>query len=97
MDITNDDLIELAVKKSMNQNIPINYSVLNKMLFGFRNDIESSYFGVRSLELNNYYNSVLLYNFNGPFGINALATKNVISIYRSAKKNDLNSQEEKNS
>ncbi|KJE49905.1 MULTISPECIES: ATP-dependent helicase [Acidiplasma] len=95
MDITNDDLIELAVKKSMNQNIPINYSVLNKMLFGFRNDIESSYFGVRSLELNNYYNSVLLYNFNGPFGINALATKNVISIYRSAKKNDLNSQEEK--
>ena len=94
LNINNSDLLGIAVKRFSGNKITLNYNSLNKICLGLRNDIEASYSGVKNIELNNYYNSLLLYNFNGPFNVTAYGTKNVISIYKAIKKRDLDNNEE---
>ena len=94
LNISNMDLLEISIKRFSENKITLNYNTLNKMYLGLRNDIEASYSGVKNIELNNYYGSLLLYNFNGPFNLNTYGTKNIISLYKAIKKRKLTDNEE---
>jgi len=94
LNINDDDLFEIAIKNFSGDKTTLNYNSLNKMYLGLRNDIEASYTGIKNIELNNYYNSLLLYNFNGPFNLNAYGTRSIISVYKAIKKINLNNNDE---
>ncbi|MHB8552653.1 MAG: ATP-dependent helicase [Thermoplasmataceae archaeon] len=62
---------------------------INTAFLGFRDPIEAHYAGIRESELESYFISDLIFNFNGPFGMVAKATPEIISIYRSLRKTPL--------
>ncbi len=90
----NDYLLSFAVYRYNSCKTTMNYNALSKIYLGIRSDMEAYYTGIRSVELNNYYNSMLIYNFDGPFNVPALGTKNVISLYKAIKKRELTVPEE---
>ncbi len=89
-----ENLMSLAVYKYNSCRTTMNYNALSKIFLGIRSDMEAYYTGIRSVELNNYYNSMLIYNFDGPFNLPALGTKNVIALYKAIKKRPLTEAEE---
>jgi ATP-dependent Lhr-like helicase len=52
---------------------------------GIRDATESFANGIRSSELDSYYYSDILYNFNGPLNLNSKGTMETISLYRTLK------------
>ncbi|MGC8608843.1 MAG: hypothetical protein ACP5UV_03105, partial [Thermoplasmata archaeon] len=61
------------------------YETFSSFLFGIRDGIESSYYGISDSVLERYYDSGLLFQFNGPFNQTAYGTKEVISLYRAIR------------
>ncbi|MEM0139928.1 MAG: ATP-dependent helicase [Ferroplasma sp.] len=91
--ITMGELLSAALRQYSPKNLTFNYKSLSEILLGIRTDIEGYYSGVRSIELSNYFNSGLVYQFNGPYGITAYGTKNVIALYNSIRKRNLTDAE----
>ena len=94
MPVNTDDLLSTAVQRYNSGKTTMNYNILSRIFLGIRSDMEAYYTGIRSVELTNYYNSMLIYNFDGPFNIPALGTKNVIALYKAIKKRSLTEAEE---
>jgi ATP-dependent Lhr-like helicase len=92
--MTTADLLAMSVNRYTSGRGTMNYNALSKIFLGIRTDMEAYYTGIRSVELNNYYNSMLIYNFDGPFNVPAYGTKNVISLYKAIKKRDFSEEEE---
>ncbi len=88
LDLISGDLLNLSLNHySSYRNV--NRSVLEKInhaFLGFRDSIEAHYSGIKENELENYYLSDLIYNFNGPFSISAKGTPEIISIFRTIRK-----------
>ncbi len=89
-----DDLLSMAVNLNSGKKAAMNYNELTKIFFGFRTDIEAYYSGIRNVDLGNYYSSMLIYNFDGPFNVPAYGTKNVVALYKAIKKRQLSEEEE---
>jgi ATP-dependent Lhr-like helicase len=89
-----DDLLSLAVYRYNSCKTTMNYNALSRIFLGVRSDMEAYYTGIRNVELANYYNSLLIYNFDGPFNVPAFGTKNVIALYKAIKKRNLTDAEE---
>lgn len=71
------------------------YTRINNVLVGFRGWHDAMRFGIRQEDFNNYVESNLVMQFYGPFGVNAVATPETISIYRSIRGYKPNADEEK--
>ncbi len=89
-----DDLLSMAIQRYNSCKTTMNYNALSRIFLGVRSDMEAYYTGIRSMELANYYNSMLIYNFEGPFNVPAFGTKNVIALYKAIKKRNLTDAEE---
>jgi ATP-dependent Lhr-like helicase len=94
MDISMEDLLSMSIERYDKKKTTINYKEFNKVFLGIRTDIEAYYTGIRSVEMNNYYSSMLIYNFQGPFNVPAYGTKNVIALYRAIRKRNMTDKEE---
>ena len=94
MPVNTDDLLSIAVQRYNSGKTTMNYNILSRIFLGIRSDMEAYYTGIRSVELTNYYNSMLIFNFDGPFNTPALGTKNVIALYKAIKKRPLTEAEE---
>ncbi|WP_297218053.1 ATP-dependent helicase [Thermoplasma sp.] len=70
------------------------YESFSDIYFGIRDSIESQRYGISEMNLQNYFESSLLYQFNGPFNRTAMATREIISIYRSLSDRKMTSEEE---
>ncbi len=89
VDIQEDDLFAYAVASSQKGGDSVVFEKLKEFNLGIRNEIEASYMGLRNALLRNYFQSKLLYNFSGPFGIQTMATKDTISLYRALRGREL--------
>lgn len=94
VNMTIADLLSLSVNRYSSRNGTMNYNELSKVFLGIRTDMEAYYTGIRTVELNNYYSSMLIYNFEGPYNVPAYGTKNVIALYKAIKKRELTEAEE---
>ena len=94
VNMTMEDLLSMAVNLNSSRKTAMNYNELTKIFFGFRTDMEAYYSGIRNVELGNYYSSMLIYNFDGPFNTPAYGTKNVIALYKAIKKRQFTDEEE---
>jgi len=70
------------------------YDALKRAIFGIRSESETALIGLKPSMLNEYFASKLLYSFSGPFGIPAMATMDVISIYRAIRKKELSEMDQ---
>lgn len=89
LDVSEDDLFSYAVSYTQRNDDPIVFEKLKEFTLGIRNEIEASYMGLRNALLRNYFQSKLLYSFSGPFGVQAMATMDTISLYRAIKSREL--------
>ncbi|WP_337860489.1 ATP-dependent helicase [Ferroplasma sp.] len=94
LDISMEDLLSMSIERYNKTKTTINYKEFSKVFLGVRTDIEAYYTGIRSVEMNNYYSSMLIYNFDGPFNAPAYGTKNVIALYKAIRKRDMTEDEE---
>lgn len=65
------------------------YQMLENRVLGIRTEFEGYYLGITSVQLKNYFESRLIYQFNGPFGVSAYGTPDIISLYRSVRNADM--------
>ncbi len=65
------------------------YDALKRAVFGIRSESESALIGLKNSILNEYFSSKLLYTFSGPFGTPAIATLEIIPLYRALRKKEL--------
>lgn len=96
-DINEEILLSHAVR-SMSKKKPSNemiFTLLRDQQLGIRTEIEANYLGLTNAQLKNYHQSKLLFNFNGPFGINTLATIDVISLYRAIREKEFSEEEQR--
>ncbi len=89
-----EGLLSMAVNLYGSRKGTMNYNELTRIFFGFRTDMEAYYSGIRNVELENYYSSMLIYTFDGPFNVQAYGTKNVIALYKAIRKRELTEEEE---
>ena len=89
VDIQEDDLFSYAIAFAQKNDDSVVFEKLKEFNLGIRNEIEASYMGLRNALLRNYFQSKLLFNFSGPFGVQTLATMDTISIYRALRGREL--------
>ncbi len=70
------------------------YNMLREDPLGLRTEIEANYIGLRNVQLNNYYQSRLVFNFLGPYGVQAYAPLEVASIYRAIRDLQMDSKDQ---
>ncbi len=95
VDLTEDDLFNYAIMNAQRNEGNIVFEVLKEFVLGVRNEVESAYLGMKNTLLHNYFQSRLLYTFQGPYGIQAYATLDTISLYRSIRGADLDDQQQR--
>ncbi|MEM0157271.1 MAG: hypothetical protein QXN26_04310, partial [Thermoplasmataceae archaeon] len=95
VDLTEDDLFNYAILNALRNEGNIVYDVLKEFVLGVRNEVESAYLGMKNTLLHNYFQSRLLYTFQGPFGIQTYATLDTISLYRSIRGEELDEQQQR--
>ena len=95
VDLTEDDLFNYAIINAQRNEGSIVFEVLKEFVLGVRNEVESAYLGIKNTLLHNYFQSRLLYTFQGPYGIQAYATLDTISLYRSIRGTDLDEQQQR--
>ena len=71
------------------------FNFLKERLLGIRSEIEANSLGITNTQLRNYFQSRLLYLFNGPYGVQAYAAMEVISLFRAIKNAKLSQDEER--
>ncbi len=96
VDLNEDGMVAIALSHVPRKAVTpgSTYDAFSSFLFGIRDGIESMYSGISDSVLERYYDSGLLYQFSGPFGENAYATKDVISIYRAIRGTGLDRDEQ---
>jgi ATP-dependent Lhr-like helicase len=97
VDMISSDLIDVALRNYSSYR-GISGSVLeriNNRRLGFRDPIEAHYHGIKENDLDSYYVSNLIFNFNGPFSVMAKATPETISIYRTIRKTPMDATRQK--
>ena len=90
VDLEEEDLFSYAVASAQKNEDSVVFEKLKEFHLGIRNEVEASYMGLRNVLLRNYFQSRLLYNFSGPFGVQAMATMETISVYRAIRGRELN-------
>ncbi len=95
-DISEEDLFtyaysKLSVRKRETESI---YNMLREEFLGIRTEIEANYVGIRNVQLNNYYQSRLIFNFVGPYGAQTYAPLEVASLFRAARDVVLNEDDQ---
>ncbi|BAB59786.1 hypothetical protein large helicase related protein LHR homolog [Thermoplasma volcanium GSS1] len=70
------------------------YEAFSSIIFGLREFIEALRYGLTETNVENYFDSSLLYLFNGPYDKQAYATRESISIYRSLRSYQLTKEEQ---
>lgn len=71
------------------------YQVLQSRLLGIRTEFEAHYMGITAVQLKNYYESRLIMQFSGPFGVTAYGTPDVISFYRSVRNAEITPEKQR--
>ncbi|MEM0155915.1 MAG: ATP-dependent helicase [Thermoplasmataceae archaeon] len=71
------------------------FNFLRDRVIGIRSEIEASSMGITNNQLRNYFQSRLLYTFNGPFGVPALGALETISLFRALKNHKLTDDEDR--
>lgn len=96
-DVSEEDLFHHACRKSYRRKREGEtiYNMLRDDPLGVRTEIEANYLGIRNVQLNNYFQSRLIFTFNGPFGAQTYAPLEVISIYRAIKNLDLSTEDQR--
>ncbi len=96
-DLTPADLFRIVMVRSSTRkgNDRLTYQFLKEQILGFRTEFESSYAGIRNTQIQNYFQSNLIFTFNGPFGTAATATIETISLYRSIRNAEMSDQEQR--
>ena len=93
-ELTIEDLFSYASAVRVAADHNAVYEKVKKELLGFRNEIEASYSGLRNIIFRGYFQSHLLFQFRGPFGVQAMATMEAISVYRSLRSGKINSEDQ---
>ena len=94
----NEEILLAHSVRNMGRKKPSNdmiFTLLRDQQLGIRNEIEANYLGLTNAQLKNYHQSRLLFNFNGPFGINSLGTIDVISLYRAIREKEFTEEEQR--
>jgi len=96
-EISEETLLKAAISQFSRSrpSEPILFNFLKERLLGIRSEIEANSLGITNTQLRNYFQSRLLFLFNGPFGVQAYAAMEVISIFRAIKSSKLNDDEER--
>ncbi|WP_393972091.1 ATP-dependent helicase [Oxyplasma meridianum] len=96
-ELTASDLFRIVINRSSQRKKSdrLTYQFLKDQILGFRTDIESSYAGIRNTEIQNYFQSNLIFTFNGPFGSPALAPIETVSLYRAIRNAELTEQDQR--
>jgi len=96
-ELTASDLFRIVINRSSQKKGEdrLTYQFLKDQILGFRTDFESSYAGIRNTLVQNYFQSNLIFTFNGPFGTAAMAPIETISLYRSIRNAGMNEQEQR--
>ncbi len=71
------------------------YQILESQTLGIRTEFEAYYLGITGVQLKNYYESRLILQFNGPFGVTAYGTPDIISLYRSVRSSDITPEKQR--
>ena len=95
LDIEQESLFSYAISYSQRNTDSLVFEKLKEFHLGIRNEVEASYMGMRNTLLRNYFQSRLLYNFAGPFGVQAMATMETISVYRAIKARELDETDQR--
>lgn len=95
LEIEEEDLFSFAVSSAQKNQDAVVFDKLKEFHLGIRNEVEASYMGLRNALLRNYFQSRLLYNFSGPFGAQAMATMETISLYRAIKARELSDADQR--
>ncbi len=95
LSIEEEDLFSFAVSSAQRNQDSVVFEKLKEFHLGIRNEVEASYMGLRNALLRNYFQSRLLYNFSGPFGVQAMATMETISVYRAIKGRELSESDQR--
>lgn len=95
VEINEDDLFSYAVSSAQKNDSSVVFEKLKEFNLGIRNEIEASYMGLRNALLRNYFQSKLLYNFSGPFGVQTMATMDTISMYRALRGRELSAEDQR--
>lgn len=96
-DIGEEDLFsysysKMSKKKKDGESI---YNMLKDEPLGVRTDIEANYLGIRNVQLSNYFQSRLIFTFSGPYGSQAYAPLEIISVYRAIKNLELSQEDQR--
>ena len=92
--VTMEDLFAYASDLRLSSDQNAVYENVKKEILGFRNEVEASYAGLRNVIFRGYFQSRLLFQFNGPFNMQALGTMEVISLYRAIRNGSINSEDQ---
>ena len=95
LDVAEDDLFSFAITFAQRNVEPVVFEKLKEFTLGIRNEIEASYMGLRNALLRNYFQSKLLFHFSGPFGVQAMATMETVSVYRALKARELTESDQR--
>ncbi len=95
VDIGEDDLFSYAIAFAQKNEDSVVFEKLKEFNLGIRNEIEASYMGLRNALLRNYFQSKLLFNFSGPFGVQTMATMDTVSIYRALRGRELSESDQR--
>ena len=90
-----EDLFAYASEMHLSSDQNAVYENVKKEILGFRNEVEASYSGLRNVIFRGYFQSRLLFQFNGPFTTQALGTMEVISLYRAIRNGTISSDDQK--
>ena len=90
-----EDLFAYASEMHLSSDQNAVYENVKKEILGFRNEVEASYAGLRNVIFRGYFQSRLLFQFNGPFTAQALGTMEAISLYRAIRNGSINSDDQR--
>lgn len=96
-EVGEDSLIKAAINQfsKSRPSEAILFNFLKDRMLGIRSEVEANSLGITNSQLRNYFQSRLLFTFNGPFEVQALGTLETISLFRGAKNHKLTDDEDR--
>ncbi|MDA8144143.1 MAG: ATP-dependent helicase [Thermoplasmatales archaeon] len=95
IDMSEESLFTYAVANTQINDGSVVFETLNEYILGIRNEVEASYMGLRNALLRNYFQSKLLFYFNGPYETQTMGTLETISVYRALKSRNLSEEDQR--
>lgn len=94
--LTFNDFLMVGLSSSVNdQQKKGIFQTLENQLLGLRTEFEASHIGITTVQLRNYFESRLVFLFNGPFGAAAYGTADTVSLYRSISNPEIDTDKQK--